>query len=118
MARDRRRTLLIQHGVATIDSAESIGRHCWINQQVTTATTPPARRRCAIASGLGAGVIVIGPITLHDGATVVDPISKFTGTDTSAMLSNDVTHPNQQGELCMASAVVDSLRGHGFAELT
>jgi serine acetyltransferase len=53
MARDRRRTLLIQHGVATIDSAESIGRHCWINQQVTTATTPPARRRCAIASGWG-----------------------------------------------------------------
>ena len=27
--------LFIQHGVATIVTAESIGRHCWINQQVT-----------------------------------------------------------------------------------
>ncbi len=62
--------LFIQHGVGTIVTAESIGRHCWINQQVTIGHD--ARGRPTLGDGVrvGAGAIVIGPITLHDGATV------------------------------------------------
>ena len=40
--------LFIQHGVATIVTAKSIGSHCWINQQVTIghdATGRPTLRR-------------------------------------------------------------------------
>jgi lysophospholipase L1-like esterase len=39
----------------------------------------------------------------------IDPINRFTGTDTSAMLSDDRIHPNQQGELALTSALVESL---------
>ena len=39
----------------------------------------------------------------------IDPISTFTGTDTSAMLTDDRIHPNQQGELALTSALVESL---------
>lgn len=49
------------------------------------------------------------------GVVVLDPISRFTGIDTSAMLSDDGQHPNQRGELGLASALVDSLAGQGFA---
>jgi lysophospholipase L1-like esterase len=49
------------------------------------------------------------------GIVVLDPVSRFTGTDTSSMLSHDGIHPNQQGELALSSALVDSLLDHGFA---
>ncbi len=49
------------------------------------------------------------------GVVVLDPISRFTGVDTSAMLSDDGVHPNQRGEQDLASALVDSLAGQGFA---
>lgn len=62
--------LFVQHGVGTIVTAESIGRHCWINQQVTIGHD--ARGRPTLGDGVrvGAGAIVIGPVTVHDGATV------------------------------------------------
>jgi len=53
-----------------------------------------------------------------EGMVVLDPISWFTGTDTSGMLSHDGIHPNQQGELHLTSALVDSLVSHGFAKKT
>lgn len=62
--------LFIQHGVGTIVSAESIGSHCWINQQVSIGYDDRGRPTLGDRVRVGAGAIVIGPITLHDGATV------------------------------------------------
>jgi serine O-acetyltransferase len=62
--------LFIQHGVATRIGAESIGSHCWINQQVTIGNSANGRPTLGDRVWVGAGAIVIGPITLHDGATV------------------------------------------------
>ena len=45
--------LFIQHGVATIISAKSIGKDCWINQQVTIGYSSTAD--CPV---LGDGVVV------------------------------------------------------------
>ena len=62
--------LFIQHGVGTIVTAESIGSHCWINQQVTIGYNTKGRPTLHDRVRVGAGAVVIGPITLHDGATV------------------------------------------------
>ncbi|OLO99705.1 serine acetyltransferase [Mycolicibacterium porcinum] len=62
--------LFIQHGLATIVSADSIGSHCWINQQVTVGYTAKGRPTLGDRVRIGAGAVVVGPITLHDGATV------------------------------------------------
>lgn len=62
--------LFIQHGVGTVVTAESIGSHCWINQQVTIGYTAKGRPTLQDRVRVGAGAVVIGPITLHDGATV------------------------------------------------
>ena len=62
--------LFIQHGVGTIVSAESIGSHCWINQQVTIGYNTKGRPRLGDRVRVGAGAVVIGPVALHDGATV------------------------------------------------
>jgi serine O-acetyltransferase len=62
--------LFIQHGVATIVTAKSIGSHCWINQQVTIGHDATGRPTLGDRVRVGAGAVVIGPITLHDGATV------------------------------------------------
>jgi len=62
--------LFIQHGVATIVTAESIGSHCWINQQVTIGHDATGRPTLGDRVRVGAGAVVLGPITLHDGSTV------------------------------------------------
>ncbi|GAA4471171.1 serine acetyltransferase [Rhodococcus olei] len=62
--------LFIQHGVATIVTAESIGSHCWINQQVTIGHNARGRPTIGDRVRVGAGAVVLGPITLNDGATV------------------------------------------------
>jgi serine O-acetyltransferase len=62
--------LFIQHGFATIVVAESIGSHCWINQQVTIGYDAKGKPTLGDYVRVGAGAIVLGPITLHDGATV------------------------------------------------
>ena len=62
--------LFIQHGVATFITAESIGRHCWINQQVSIGHNAVGRPTLGDRVRVGAGAVVLGPITLHDGATV------------------------------------------------
>ncbi len=62
--------LFIQHGVATFVTAESIGSHCWINQQVTIGHTANGRPTLGDRVRVGAGAVVLGPITLHDCATV------------------------------------------------
>jgi serine O-acetyltransferase len=62
--------LFIQHGVATRVGAESIGSHCWINQQVTIGYDTRGRPTLGDRVRVGAGAVVLGPITLHNGATV------------------------------------------------
>jgi serine O-acetyltransferase len=62
--------LFIQHGFATIIVAESIGSHCWINQQVTVGYDTKGKPTLGNYVRVGAGAVVLGPVTLHDGATV------------------------------------------------
>ena len=62
--------LFIQHGFATIVDAESVGSHCWVNQQVTIGWTATGRPTLGDRVQVHAGAVVIGPITLHDGAVV------------------------------------------------
>jgi serine O-acetyltransferase len=62
--------LFIQHGVGTIVTAESIGSHCWINQQVTVGYNAKGRPTLHDRVRVGAGAVVIGPVTLHNDATV------------------------------------------------
>lgn len=63
--------LFIQHGFATIIMAKSIGRNCWINQQVTIGYTD---RTSAPVIGnavtIGAGAKVLGNITIGDNVTI------------------------------------------------
>lgn len=62
--------LFIQHGVATFVTAESIGSHCWINQQVTIGHDAKGRPTLCDRVRIGAGAVVIGRITLANDATV------------------------------------------------
>ena len=63
--------LYIQHGFATMISAQSIGSDCWINQQVTVGYTfdhdPPV-----IGNGvrISAGAKVVGNITIGDNVVI------------------------------------------------
>lgn len=57
--------LFIQHGVATIISAKSIGKDCWINQQVTIGYT--SATDCPVIGDnvtISAGAKVIGNVTM------------------------------------------------------
>ncbi len=63
--------LYIQHGFATMVSAQSVGEDCWINQQVTIGyldnTQPPViGDRVTITCGAK----VLGNITVGDGAVI------------------------------------------------
>jgi serine O-acetyltransferase len=63
--------LFVQHGFATIVSAQRIGEDCWINQQVTIGHVydrgrPVIGDRVTIA----AGAAVVGPITIGDDVTI------------------------------------------------
>lgn len=62
--------LFIQHGVATFVTAEAIGHHCWINQQVTIGHDEKGRPTLGDRVRVGAGAVVIGPITVGHGSTI------------------------------------------------
>lgn len=49
---------------------------------------------------------------------VLDPINRFTDTDTSGMLEHDGIHPNRAGVLALSSALFESLLDHGSAPTT
>lgn len=63
--------LFIQHGFATMISAESIGENCWINQQVTIGYNghghPPVIGNDVMIT---CGVKVLGEIAIGDGAVI------------------------------------------------
>ena len=63
--------LFIQHGFATIVTAERVGANCWINQQVTIgfkdrSGSPVLEDEVVVH----AGAKVIGPVTVGRGSTV------------------------------------------------
>ncbi len=61
----------IQHGVATVIAAKSIGRHAWINQQVTIGwKDEEGAPRLGDNVTINAGAIVLGNIEIGDGAVV------------------------------------------------
>jgi serine O-acetyltransferase len=62
--------LFIQHGTASHISAVTIGRDCWINQQVTIGYNTKGCPTLGDNVRIGAGAVVFGPIRLNDGATV------------------------------------------------
>ncbi|OBF44820.1 serine acetyltransferase [Mycolicibacterium peregrinum] len=62
--------LFIQHGVGTLIGADSIGSHCWINQNVTVGSTAKGRPTVGDRVRIGVGAVVLGPITIHDDATI------------------------------------------------
>lgn len=61
----------IQHGIATMIGAKSIGENCWINQQVTIGfgkgTEPPV---IGDNVTITCGAKVLGQITVGDGAVI------------------------------------------------
>ncbi len=63
--------LFIQHGFATMLSAQSVGEDCWINQQVTIGfrdnTLPPVIGNNVTIT---CGAKVLGNITIGDGAVI------------------------------------------------
>lgn len=62
--------LFIQHGFSTIVAAECIGENCWINQQVTVGYKGDKAPRIGNNCKNFCGALVLGDITVHDGATV------------------------------------------------
>ena len=63
--------LKIQHGFSTIIAANSIGKNCWINQQVTIGYTNDSD--CPTIGDnvtINAGAIVIGNITIGDNVVI------------------------------------------------
>lgn len=63
--------LFIQHGYSTDISAKSIGKNCWINQQVTIGYS--SKTDAPIIGDnvkILAGAIVIGGVTIGDNAVI------------------------------------------------
>lgn len=63
--------LYIQHGFATMVTAESIGENCWINQQVTIGYKD--QNRAPVIGNdvmITCGAKVLGPITVGDHAII------------------------------------------------
>lgn len=77
------RNLYIEHGVATIISAESIGDFCWINQQVTVGYNVDGKapvigngvRICAGAKVLG-GIVVGSNVIVAANAVVLNSVTE------------------------------------------
>jgi serine O-acetyltransferase len=71
LARDIGPGLFIQHGFSTIISAESIGKDCWINQQVTIGFTNKTDRPIIGDNVIiGAGAKVIGKVIIGNNVKI------------------------------------------------
>ena len=64
--------LFIQHGFATMISAEYIGENCWINQQVTIGYSNKGDRPPTIGDNvmITCGAKVLGPVTVGNDAII------------------------------------------------
>lgn len=85
--------LYIQHGFATMISAESIGENCWINQQVTigyngTGRPPIIGDNVMIACGAK----VLGSITIGEGAVIGANAVVIRDVDAKAVMGGIPAH--------------------------
>jgi serine O-acetyltransferase len=62
--------LFIQHGFATIITAKSIGRECWVNQQVTIGHKGQHAPAIGDRVRVAAGAKVLGGITVGNDVTI------------------------------------------------
>lgn len=62
--------LFIQHGHGMLIGAKTVGSHCWFNQDVTVGYVGKGNPTIGNNVRLAPGAVVLGPITVHDGATV------------------------------------------------
>jgi serine O-acetyltransferase len=62
--------LFIHHGVGTIVTAEAIGRNFWVNQHVSLGYTKHGRPIVGDDVTVAAGAVVVGPITVGNGAFI------------------------------------------------
>jgi serine O-acetyltransferase len=62
--------LFFQHGFSSVVSAKSIGKNCWINQQVTIGHTAQGAPVIGDNVRIGAGAIVIGNIKIGNNVTI------------------------------------------------
>lgn len=62
--------LFIQHGFATIIAAKSIGKDCWVNQQVTIGFNDAESPVLNDNVNIKAGAKVIGDVTIGSNSTV------------------------------------------------
>lgn len=64
--------LFIQHGFATIITAEHIGKNCFINQQVTIGADKPGERLPRIGDNVRicAGAIIVGDVEIGNNAVI------------------------------------------------
>jgi serine O-acetyltransferase len=90
--------LFIQHGTATLISAESIGRDCWINHQVTIGYDARGRPTLGNHVRVGAAAVVVGAITLHDNATVGANATVIDDVPTGVTVVAPLARPLEQAE--------------------
>ena len=62
--------LFIQHGFSTIISAKSVGKYCWINQQVTIGYEGDKNPIIGDNVRICAGAIIIGDVTIGNNAVI------------------------------------------------
>lgn len=62
--------LYLQHGFSTILSAKSIGKECWINQQVTIGFEQDRQPVIGNHVRICAGAIIIGDVTIGDNSII------------------------------------------------
>jgi serine O-acetyltransferase len=62
--------LFIEHGFATTLTARTVGRDCRVNQQVTVGHTGHGQPVIGDRVSIGAGAVVVGPMTVGDGARI------------------------------------------------
>jgi serine O-acetyltransferase len=62
--------LFIEHGFSTTLTARTVGRDCRVNQQVTVGHTWRGQPVIGDRVSIGAGAVVVGPVTVGDDARI------------------------------------------------
>ncbi len=92
--------LFIQHGFATIIAAKSIGRDCWINQQVTIGFSNPTDHP-----------VIEDNVTIHAGAKI---IGKVTVGSNSKVGANAVVVKDVPGNCTVVGVPAHIVRRNGL----
>lgn len=86
----------IQHGVATMIGAKSIGENCWINQQVSVAYTKKGAPTIGNNVRICAGAKIVGPITIGDNAVIGVNAVVMKDVPPGAILVSPLAQPLEQ----------------------